>query len=556
MNKAFKIIHLTNLILALIVIYTLVYYHGIAFSEDTFISHTILLNVATFIFSLNFMLVGLLKRNFIKHTKSRWIESLLYSSIVVNVIFQLLTGKSLIALVLDTESTITLFYHLSLLLIVGFELGNQAAKSKIWQIPLGLLFLLSFLVLIIAGTSILLLPEMTNNGHILSFTDALFTSTSAVCVTGLIVVDTATFFSIKGQLVILTLIQIGGLNIIFFATYFIRYLHGKIKKTNEIETSKVFTQIENPSQAANLLSNILFISLSIEFIGTIILFYQWDYNLFDNYGQKLYYSIFHSISAFNNAGFSLFTNNLEAIPYASNIHLSIAFLIIIGGLGFHTIEDVKNLIFQKSKTIDINSKIAIIGSIMLITIGFGCFYFGGLQTNIDQQSPIISIFFQTVTTRTAGFNTISIEQLSLGVYVLFILLMFIGTASGSTGGGIKISTIFVFFKSLISPRFYKEHTPLFKKSSLIIVTALSLILVGSMFLYLFHPEIPFQKLLFEEVSAISTVGLSMGITDDLNNFGKYIVMITILLGRLGPITLGYLVTNNKFFSQSHSITVG
>jgi potassium uptake TrkH family protein len=458
------------------------------------------------------------------------------------------------------------------------DIAKGAQRLGFLNIGPSALLALSFVLLILGGAGLLMLPEMTTEHHI-RFVDALFTSCSASCVTGLAVVDTATFFTLKGKIIIMLLIQLGGLNIITFATYFTSFYRSSGLKYQSMLKDMLST--DNMLENRRLLKDIMLFTLIIEGIGATMLFFQWgDHIEFQSFGQRAFYSVFHSISAFNNAGFALFTDNLyeECIRNAYGLQFTIAFLIFFGGLGFTVMHDVfspneiRNRWKHPHKRIKVNSKLALYTSIILVFVGAILFYFLEYDNTVDQSSVLGSItssIFQSVTTRTAGFNTVDFTKLGQPILLVMIVLMFIGASPGSTGGGIKTTTFAVLFKSAITTLKRKKNVEMFKstipydcidRAYSLLLFAIVVIMFSTFLLTIFEPDIPFLNLMFEEVSAFGTVGLSTGITFDLTDASKYVLIFTMFIGRTGPLTLALSFIlrkgNNSYQYAKANVLIG
>lgn len=403
---------------------------------------------------------------------------------------------------------------------------------------------LSFVATILVGTLLLTFPAATTDGRGAHFIDALFTSTSATCVTGLIVQDTPTYFSTFGQFVILVLIQLGGLGIMtysaFLALVFGRFSLGQRRIVQEM--------MDEEKNILSMITYIFKMTFIIEAIGALALFFRWIFH-FGNFGQTAYFSIFHSVSAFCNAGFSLFSNSLEGFVNDPVINLLIMALIIAGGLGFIVIYETSYRIRQPQRSLSTHTKLVLTMSSILVVVGFLAiffFEFDGALIKFPITGKIFGALFQAVTPRTAGFNTIPISACSAVTITIIIFLMFIGASPGSTGGGVKTSTFAILLLSLRSILRGKEDIQVFNRTiiSSVIYKAIALvvasfILVSLSFMFLLVVENkPFVPLLFETVSAFGTVGLSMGVTHDLTVIGKLLIIILMYAGRIGPLTLG------------------
>jgi len=369
-----------------------------------------------------------------------------------------------------------------------------------------------------------------------------------VTVTGLIVVDTATYFTFFGQMVILILLQFGGLGFMTFSTLFI-LLIGKslsLKETSIIEND--FTE-GGHRNIKTLIKKIFLMTFTIEITGAVILYFYFS-NLTP--GKRIFSAIFHSISAFCNAGFSVFSICFEDYLSHTGINITLAFLIILGGTGFLVLNEI--LLFfkrkiQKFSKFSLHSKLVIISSAILILAGFLVILIEELL-NKNNQLPfgtnVLSALFQSVTARTAGFNTINLNYLSTASIFIIILLMVIGASPGSTGGGVKtssVSIVFAYFRSRLRGRekvdlFYRNiPTRTVEKAFIVFILSFLLISFSILLLFTFESNFKMNDLVFEVVSAFGTVGLSMGITAQLSLPSKIVLIITMFIGRIGLLTL-------------------
>ncbi len=412
------------------------------------------------------------------------------------------------------------------------------------------------------------------------FLDALFTATSASCVTGLGVVDTATFFTFKGKVIILILIQLGGINIISFAAFFMTLSQrtGGLKYQSLL---KDLLSVEQLSDTRRILRSIIKWSVITEIAGSILIYFSWGSAIhFANNGEKVFSSIFHAISAFNNAGFSLFTDNLYQVGIQDMVQLQliIALLVITGGLGFFVLQDlfglsnIRQRINFKWKSYHVSTKITIRMSAILILAGTVVFFIlekNGVLAGKETGDAIITSLFQSITTRTAGFNTIEIGSLTMPVLLFFMIFMFVGAGSGSTGGGIKVTTLALIIKSTIATIRGKKHVEFFKrnipfeivnKAYIILVYALFVISTSIFALSITEPDTAFIQLAFEEFSAFATVGLSTGITSSLSDAGRIIIIISMYIGRIGILSIVMMlskkVISSRYQYAKTSIMVG
>lgn len=395
----------------------------------------------------------------------------------------------------------------------------------------------------------------------LSLVDAFFTATSAVCVTGLIVVDTAATFSPLGKFIILMLIQVGGLGIMTFSVMFVMMAGKRISFREQVMIQDTFAH----SPTKDLKSLILYVALLtfvVEIAGALVLFARWatEYPL----KEALALSVFHSVSAFCNAGFSLFSDSLMGYQGDMVINLTIALLIILGGLGFLVLMEIPSLLFKKGKKrkqVTLHTKIVLIMSASLTLAGLVLFFLmerNNLLKDVGLWDSILVSFFQSVTARTAGFNTVDINLLSPVTLFMMIIFMFIGASPGSTGGGIKTSTLGVLIALMKSRLMARENVNIFKRTlpKYVVARALSIVLISIIIVILFTMVLlltegdninapdqrgQFLEILFEVVSAFGTVGLSTGITSSLSDAGKVTVSLLMLVGRLGPLTIALAV---------------
>ncbi len=411
------------------------------------------------------------------------------------------------------------------------------------------LLAISFVLVIVLGTLLLLLPFSTVSGRI-SFEDALFTSTSAVCVTGLIVQDTATFFTPVGQVIILFLFQIGGLGILMFSTLILLVAGKSIRITDRLIIQEDFHH-SHPSSVRSLILNIFVYVIFFESLGTLLLFMRWGKEF--AFPRSLFISLFHSVSAFCNAGFSLFSNSL--ISFRGDVFLNAVFvgLIVLGGLGFLVHLEIRqsayNVIRRQRSKLSLHSKLVISMTLLLILLSFFLFLaieWDNSLRGMPLTGKLVSTLFQVVTPRTAGFNTMDFNSLSMASIFLMIILMFIGASPGSTGGGVKTSTvgvIFAFLRSKLAARdsvalFYRSlPLELISKAYTVVALGICVIAVATILIAIGQPEASLEEILFEVFSAFGTVGLSLGLTPKLGPFGKLIIVLTMYIGRIGPLSL-------------------
>ncbi len=566
------------------------------------------------------------------------------------------------------------FYEAFLVLYLFILILTGIAKASRYLNNIGIspatTFIFSFVILIFGGAGFLMLPAMTTIQGSMRFIDALFTSASAACVTGLAVQDTASFFTVKGQIVILVIIQLGGIGIVSFATFFATFLsQGVGLKQQAIIQDMLST--ESLGDAKKTLRQVIFLTFLIEAIGAVCLFFAWspevqyhtpipqkellaeislnkpvDKEIFyfnlnkkekkaenikkaeekknetkvtkdstakktaeievleavesapdstaqaqappsnkklnNSLSNKIWYSVFHSISAFCNAGFSLFSNNLseDIVNKCYIVHLIIAFIIIFGSLGYTTIVDVftpskiRERITIPWKEWNLNTQIAMNLTLLLCLVGAVFYFFLEQKHSIEGKNlfeQFVASFFQSVTTRTAGFNTVplNLASISTATYLLIIFLMFVGAASGSTGGGIKTSTFFLLVHSAIASITSKKNVEINKRTIpndvisrafSIVAFALAYNAICIFLLTIVQDNMDIRQLFFEQISAFATVGLSLETTPLLNDYSKAILTLTMYIGRVGTLTLAFALSK-KVISTSYRyptahVTVG
>jgi len=418
---------------------------------------------------------------------------------------------------------------------------------------------LGFAALILFGAFLLTLPQATQDGLGLPFLNAAFTATSAVCVTGLVVVDTATTFSLFGQWVILILIQIGGLGFMTFATLFAMILGKKITLKERLLLQEALNQV-SVEGIVRLTKSVLLISFTFEALGTLILTLRW----YSDFGwtKALYYGIFHSISAFNNAGFDLMGNFTSLTAFVGDpvVNITIMLLFICGGLGFIVMADLlgprKKFRLHTKIVLWVSGGLIFLGTVIILIMEFanpntlGPLPFG---------TKVMAALFQSATTRTAGFNTINIAGMYDTTLLSMIVLMFIGASPGGTGGGIKTTTFISIVLSVLSTYRSNPHIVLEGRTipkdviqKALAVTTSAVLLIFLILSILSHTEnSDLMTVFFEVTSAFGTVGLSLGITPNLSDVGKIGIILTMFIGRLGPLTLAFVLSQKKNKQAAH-----
>ncbi|HAW51886.1 MAG TPA: ATPase [Flavobacteriales bacterium] len=567
---ALTLSRLVIILVSLVTIAALIVYYGFPQTEESQKSLIMIIQGSFAFYIFNYFLKIFYSFEPLVLIRETWFEAIIMLFLIVegisyNLFDNLILSEVFIRLgIKNITHYYAIFIQLYFLAVVVIAGLRSSHIMPIFKIHPSRIFISSFVLIILIGTGLLMLPEMTTIEGSMPFIDALFTSTSATCVTGLIVYDTPTFFTLKGQIIIMILIKLGGLNIIAFGSFLVlasKFGFG-VKENSAIED---FVNKESALSAKGMLGRVVIWSFAIEFIGAALIFFSWSEKVvFKDVGEQLFYSLFHSFSAFNNAGFSLFTDGLsnEVVKENWAIHNLISILVFLGALGMMAIFDIFDLEKIKErakmpwKQLTFATKIALYFSIGLVLFGAVSYYFLESDNTLEGMSTsgiITTSFFQSIT-RTSGFNTVDIGSVTLPMLVILTFLMFVGSSSSSTGGGIKTSTFALLCASTIATIRGRKTPQLFEKSisNDLVFKAYSVFLffvIGNMIsiflLCISEQEIlamegrSIMDLIFEEVSAFGTVGISMGITSHLSYAGKVIIILSMFVGRLGTLTVAF-----------------
>ncbi len=437
----------------------------------------------------------------------------------------------------------------------------------------------AFLLVVIVGTFLLSLPLSGSKGP-LALLDALFTSTSAVCVTGLVVVDTGTALSRFGQIVTLILLQIGGLGITTFSTFFVYVTGGRLSLRGRgvVETTMTQFPVKN---IGHLLLKILLVTVVIEAAGAAIL-----YPLLTAQGHggqfAVFTAVYHSVSAFCNAGFSLYSTSLESYRNSVGVNIVVCALVVLGGIGFVVIAELWDRLFRKGsgrRRLSLHTRLVLIVTVVLLLAGTAMFFLlerDSALAGMPFGSKLLASFFQATTPRTAGFNTIPMGACANATLLFLIMLMFIGASPGSCGGGIKTTSFAVLVGLAVSRLRGTEDVNLLSRrvpeeivsraisvaffACVVLVTAMMLLCVTETALQRSYPGDDFLALAFEVTSAFGTVGLSTGITPSLSPAGKLLIIVLMMVGRLGPLTVAIALaareTRTRFRYAPETVMIG
>ncbi|WP_294403228.1 TrkH family potassium uptake protein [uncultured Clostridium sp.] len=407
---------------------------------------------------------------------------------------------------------------------------------------------LGFLIIILLGGVILSLPISSKNGTYTSLVDSIFTATSAVCVTGLITVDTGTHWNTFGHSVIMVLIELGGLGFMSITTFIAVLLGKKITLRDRLIMQEAMNALDIQG-LVKMMKYIVILTFSVQSIGAVLLSFVFIPQF--GIGKGIFYSIFHSISAFCNAGFDLFGNFTSLTGYYNNYYLIIiiSMLIVIGGLGFSVLSDLLN--FKHIRKFSIHTKLVLYVTSSLIALGallIFCVEYKNEATlgSLNFGEKVLNSVFASITPRTAGFNSISTGDMTMSGKLVTIILMFIGGSPGSTAGGLKTTTFAVLILTAVSVLNGRDDTEVFGrrfskesvyKAFTLFVLAMAIVLGVTMILSVAEPEQQFIDLLYEASSAIGTAGITTGVTQKIGTLSKFVIMLAMYFGRLGPITV-------------------
>ena len=436
------------------------------------------------------------------------------------------------------------------------ESSIKAIKRKNIYTPVQILAL-GFAIVIFIGAILLSLPIASQSGKITPFIDCIFTSTSAVCVTGLVTVDTGTYWTYFGKTVIMLLIEIGGLGFMSVATLVFLIVGRRITLKERLVMQEAMN-VNSLQGLVKMAKYVLIFTFSVEAVGAVLFSTQFIPQF--GVAKGIYYSVFHAVSAFCNAGFDLMGNFNSVIAYANNsvVILTIAALIAIGGLGFYVWVEIYNC--KGIKRLSLHSRVVIYTTLVLIFGGAILMFLFEMNNPYTMQGmsikgKFLSSIFASVSPRTAGFNSIPLDKMTPAGIFLTIILMFIGGSPGSTAGGIKTATAVILFMTVVSMVKGRDDTEIFQKrinketvykSFVITILALTLVTAVTMILSITErPGIPFEYFLYEATSAFATVGLTLGLTTKLTFLGKVIIALTMYAGRVGPLTIILALAKSK-----------
>ncbi len=563
-DKVHTVMQICSVFVSIIAIASIVCYHGLYISLPIknlirwVIYGSLFFYVAKY---FTFLFYSLHRREFLRRS---WFEFI----VIILLIIQFLSVEIFNFKFIDNdnfENYYLLFVQFYFLIMVLIELAKVSSSLGKYNLSPPILMVASFLFLITIGTVLLMMPRMTVDG--ISFIDALFTATSASCITGLTVVSTSACFTVKGQIVIMILIQLGGMSILSFATFFTTFLSRSSVGLRYQYLVRDMMSANQLSESFSLLRSIVLTTVIIELSGAALLYAYWNTTgFFVSNGENVFYSLFYTISAFNNGGFVLIDKSLLELGTDQSYfpQTIIMVLVFLGGIGFLTIRDFFSVRYIKErnkypwKSLMPQTKIVLITTLGLIIIASVLFFFiengrslSGRHGFVDK---VFTSVFQIVTCRTSGFTILDLNSMALPSIILIVFLMFVGGSPGSTAGGVKTTTFFVMVKSVLATIQGKKSIEfqhktisfeLVDKANSIVTMTFTFIIVSCFMLTLVQPDATLKDAIFETTSAFTTCGLSSGICAEWNTLAKIILIINMYIGRIGTLTLAFALTKHK-----------
>ncbi|MBB6612142.1 ATPase [Pontibacter sp. Tf4] len=570
--RAYALMRRTTYVLTILSVGLLVYAHGVVKDPVTLSYLYYTIDGILAIFVLIYLLRILYTFERVKFLRRTWFEGTLMAIIFVNQVCTYLLdfpivynifGSIGIPLSVEIYRALVSLYMLMLLVI---ELLETKVHLKALQIKPAVTFLLSFIALIAIGTALFMLPKMSVVPGGMRFIDALFMATSASCITGLAVIDPGTYLSFSGQVVLLVLVQLGGLGVMTFATFFAMLMRAGIGIRHHVAMYEIM-ESESLSFTRGLLRKLIIMTLFIEAVGTVIIFMTWSRDaVFTDLGTKIFYSIFHAVSGFCNAGFSLYPEGLytDVLRDAYILHLTIAVLVIFGGIGFPVMIDLfspsalRARLHAPWRNWKMLTRVTVYTSAALLAFGTVTFFaleFFNTLTGLNFTETLVTSFFQSVTTRSAGFHTVDMSAVSVPALLIMMILMFIGASPGSMGGGIKTTTFTVIILTVWATIRGQKNIEISRRTippavSYKAFAVFTFAVVFNVFfliiLSISDPQFDILRLAFEQVSAFATVGLSTGITAGMSDVGKGVLILSMYIGRVGTLTLALAISTRAY----------
>ncbi|MDG2463964.1 MAG: potassium transporter TrkG [Crocinitomicaceae bacterium] len=587
-NSKTKVLATLNILYVLVSLFSigvLVYYYGFPLTDQESVFAFKLLQYSFAFYIIRFLVKIVYQFDVPEFLRSNWFEASALGLLIIEGVYYNITGSFLIEPIF-TGMGFTRFADFSMIFVQLFifilmmtNLVKQRNFKPWAKAHPGWLFTFSIAFMTIIGAGFLMLPEMSVNG--VGFIDALFTSMSSVSVTGLTTFDISQELTLKGQVVVMILMKLGGLNTIAFGALMLvvaKFGVG-IKYHSMIED---FVNKDSILKANSMLAKIVLWATAIEVIGIILLYLGFgDKGIFADESVRIFHSVFHGISGFNNAGLSSLQGGMmhPDVLHNTYVHTVVMILFFLGGFGMIYVFDlfeIKRLRERMKtpwKTIGFGTKISLYFTLGLLLFGaiiFFIFEYNNTLTHKSFYSDFISSLFMSMTTRNAGFNVVDTAALSTPVLIIFLFLMFVGASSGSAGGGIRTSTFAVIWASVSSTIRGKKNTELFKRTidNEMVLKAYAIMMffvagniIGPFVMSISEADLlatgkyDFMDLVFEHVSAASTVGLSTGMTPELSPVGKIVLVIAMFIGRVGTLTLAYLI-GKRVISRNYKYPTG
>ncbi len=568
-----KVLRYASVFISFFTVGVIAYYYGFKQTENSTFFCTTVIICSLIFYVVKYLLLILYTKHSFEYIKQNKFQGILVLLIIIWFILLLFFDIKLHNYLvfdlkfIEIENITILFIQLYFFVMMLFDFSSISSVFNKFKLGAGGWMITLFIILISVGSLLLMLPEMTVEG--IDFTNALFTSTSACCVTGLTVMETATAFTFKGQFIIMLLMQIGGINIVFFATYLASSYSGSSLQYQSIMKEMLSTSIHGTK---SLVKEIFIYTLIIETIGFILIFLYYNHNQLysESVSQTIFFSIFHTISSFNNAGFSIVEGGMATSLFQQNyfIQYTTIALIFLGSIGFIALSDIFNNLRKKNNPkkwlwnrLQIMTKLSIKVTLFLIAVGALLFFiFEFNNTNIDASfgEKISTAIFTSVSGRTAGFSIIDSASLSTPTVLIFIILMFIGASPSSTGGGIKTTTFYIVIKAAMATIQGKKQVTISNRSIpfsyvdrsyTVILFTLSLIFMGTLLVSIFEPQFSLEEIIFEVFSAVGTVGASLGISSNLSVASKYIIIVLMFVGRITVLTLALSVVRKTMYTN-------
>ena len=557
-------LQICSLLISLVTIACIFCYHGLYITQQTKSLIRWMIHASLFFYVIKYFVLLFYSLHRGEYIRQSWVEFL----IIIILILQFISVHFFHFDIFDAqnfENIYLIFIQFYFLIIVLVEIAKMSSSLGKYHLSPPILMVGSFLFLIAIGTFLLKMPRMTNHG--ISFIDALFTATSASCITGLSVVSTPETFTFKGQLVILVLIQLGGMSILSFATFFSTFLSRSMVGLRYQYMIRDMMSTDRLSDSVGLLRSIVLTTFIIEAAGAAFLFTYWkSTGFFLSDKENLFFSIFYTVSAFNNGGFVLIDDSLLHLGVVGSYfpQVVIMALVFLGGIGFVTIRDFFSYRYIRErnkyrwKTLMPQTKIVLYVTFAIIIVGSVLFflleYNNTLKDINGMGNKVFTTVFQVVTCRTSGFNVLDINKMHVATIILILVAIFIGGSPSSTGGGIKTTSFFIVIKSVIATingrrdiEFdHRSISPsLVEKATTIMMMSAGFILISCFLLTAVEPDVQLLHALFETSSAFTTCGLSTGECANWNWMAKLILTVNMYCGRIGTLTLAFALTRHK-----------